>query len=130
MVSSLFSRSLVWIGTAAIALSLTQYVPPRPIADGTIQGRFTVSVCIGPQRAGSTCRPAWPQRRTAIRFVPVDGGPATAAMTDGDGSYSARVAPGTYTVDVPMLPSLTEPEITVGPGETRTADLFSYLHAG
>lgn len=139
MVSKLIGRHVGWIGTAALGLSLTLCTPGRPTADGTIQGRLTVSLCLGfslPRSfpwtlLGSECGPRrGPYPNAAIRFVPVDTSPAITVIAASDGSYSARVAPGTYTVEVKFPPLSGRTEVTVGPGETTTAELNSVIQGG
>jgi len=69
-------------------------VPPAPAA-GTVTGTVTISPCRPVDRLGDP--PCPPRPGIKVHFEQGSAAAAT-AVTDGTGTYSASLAPGTYQV--------------------------------
>jgi Carboxypeptidase regulatory-like domain len=99
--------SLTVNGTGAAGAGATE-TPGTPGASST-QGTLAGDVVAGPtcpvERAEDPCPPkAVPNRE--VRILAANGAVAVTVTTDAKGHFSVALAPGTYTVSVPMKQGL------------------------
>jgi hypothetical protein len=112
--------------TLAALLLLTACGPRVPAggqaAFGTVAGHVLAYPCAPVERADSPC----PGRAAAHVEVDFRHGaePPVRAITDVNGDYTVRLAPGSYVVSVGVLRLMSGPKsVTVAAGATVRADI-------
>ena len=93
---------------------------PQP-AQATVTGTVRLAPCRPVERIGDPPCPPVPGVR--VEFASVAGGPHTGAVTDAAGSYSVRLAPGSYQTSVSRGLGRTSERVTVAAGELLQLDL-------
>ena len=93
---------------------------PQPV-QATVTGTVRLAPCRPVVRIDDPPCPPVPGVR--VDFAPVAGGPHTGAATDSAGTYSVRLAPGTYQTSVSRGIGRSSERVTVAAGELLQLDL-------
>ena len=100
------SESLAAWQLAAVSLAVVMFIVAATGCgggDGLAEVRGTVTVDGEPAKVG------------AITFIPLDGASQTAGATIVDGAYTARVAPGTFKVELRVSKVVGEKKVYDAP---------------
>jgi hypothetical protein len=128
-------RLLVMVGGAALLVWLAGCGVPSISgpAQGTIDGSVTASPTCPVERVSAPCSPA-PVADRQVNIVTTSGSTAATTVTDANGHFRIRVAPGSYVVRVTIIPGkvglrqITPGNVTVRANETT--DLQIVLDTG